>query len=52
VSRVTFACGLYLLSEEDKREKRKQVRIQDFPLGEGDYSEFIYNLCLFLKIML
>jgi hypothetical protein len=32
---VTFACGLCLLSEEEKREKRKQVRTLNFPLGEG-----------------
>jgi hypothetical protein len=32
---VIIACGLYLLSEEGKREKRKQVRTQNFPLGEG-----------------
>jgi hypothetical protein len=32
---VTIACGLYLLSEEEKREKRKQVRTQNFPLGGG-----------------
>jgi hypothetical protein len=49
---VISACGLYLLSQEDKREKRKQVRTQNLPLGEGDDSEFIYNSCLILKIML
>jgi hypothetical protein len=32
---VIIACGLYLLSEEEKREKRKQVRTENIPLGEG-----------------
>jgi hypothetical protein len=39
---VIIACGLYLLSQEEKREKRKQVHTQNFPLGERrDGSEFI-----------
>jgi hypothetical protein len=39
---VIIACGLYLLSEEEKREKRKQVHTQNFPLGErGDDFESI-----------
>jgi hypothetical protein len=32
---VTVASGLCLLSEEEKREKRKQIRTQNFPLGGG-----------------
>jgi hypothetical protein len=50
---VTIACVLYLLSEEEKREKRKEVRTQNYSLGgRGNDSESIYNLCLILKIML
>jgi hypothetical protein len=50
---VISACGLYLLSEEEKREKRKQVRTQKFPLGEGGGdSESVYTLFLILKIIL
>jgi hypothetical protein len=49
---VIVAYGLYLLSTEEKREKRKQVRTQNFPLGGGDDFESVYNLCLILKIML
>jgi hypothetical protein len=32
---VTVACGLYLISEEENREKPKQVCTQNFPMGDG-----------------
>jgi hypothetical protein len=47
---VIIACGLYRLSEEEKKEKRKQVGTQNLPLGGGG-DESMYNLCLMLKIM-
>jgi hypothetical protein len=39
---VTIACGLYLLSEEEKRERRKQVRAQNFPLGGWGMTLSLY----------
>ena len=39
---VTIACGLYLLSEEEKREKRNQVRTQNFPFGRGGMTLSLY----------
>jgi hypothetical protein len=39
---VTVACGLYLLSEEERRGKRKQIRTQDFPLGKGGMTLSLY----------
>jgi hypothetical protein len=32
---VIITCGLYLLSEEANKEKRKHVNTQNFPSGEG-----------------
>jgi hypothetical protein len=49
---VIVACWLYLLSEEEKIEKRKQVRTQNFPVGGGGMTVSLYIICFILKNML
>jgi hypothetical protein len=53
---VTIAFGLYLISEEEKREKRKQFHTQNFPLGGRGMALSQYNLFDFknyvIRIML
>jgi hypothetical protein len=39
---VIIECGLYLLSEKEKREKRKKFRTQNFPLGGGEMTLSLY----------
>jgi hypothetical protein len=39
---VTIACRLYLLSEKEKRESRKQVRTQEFPFGGREMTPSLY----------
>jgi hypothetical protein len=39
---VISACRLHLLSEEEKREKRKQVRTKNVPLGGGGMTLSLY----------